>query len=311
MIDKLYSPCRLCPKLCGTDRLSGSLGFCGTGTGISMASAVLHRGEEPPISGEKGSGTIFFTGCTLQCGYCQNWQLSHAASYMGVTVSTDEFVMICLELQKRGAENINLVTGTHQIPAIIQGISMAEEQGLSIPIVWNSSGYERTEILEHINPFIDIYLIDIKTLDRRIAARYCGSPSYVDAVTGVIPWIVEQKPIQYERNRLLQGVIIRHLLVPGEMDATWEVLAWFAEKFKDHALLSVMLQFINPWDRTAPAGDMETSVIKALEEYAIEDGFIQEVTQDDAWLPDFSQVNPFPQEYSSPVWHWKSGFLGS
>jgi len=138
-----YTPCSLCPRNCAVDRNGGQRGFCGETAELRVAVANIHRGEEPPLTGLGGSGTIFITGCTLGCAFCQNWQISHNG--MGRPVSAGEFAAICLALQNAGAENINIVTGSHAIPAIVSGISQAREEGLQLPILWNSSSYESVQ----------------------------------------------------------------------------------------------------------------------------------------------------------------------
>jgi putative pyruvate formate lyase activating enzyme len=299
-------------------------GYCGETSQLRLAFAGLHRGEEPPLSGEKGSGTVFVAGCNLRCNFCQNWQISggsvagkHSGNGrpLGKVVSADEFAGICLELQSRGAENINIVTGSHAIPAIVQGLDAAKSIGLNIPILWNSSGYESPVTLELLGNHIDTYLPDLKTLDKTLATRFFNAPDYPDAVVQSI-----LKMIKNSRR-----VIIRHLILPGYLESTRSVLRWFAETaMEGGALLSLMSQYTpiignGEWgggNAALGSGDLEKdvsprrflskreydTVIGWLDEFDIEDGFCQELLAGSDWLPDFTRPNPFSSELSVPVW---------
>ncbi len=305
-----YAACALCPRCCRADRTRESAGFCRSGDRMELASAVLHFGEEPPISGTGGSGTLFFSSCTLGCPSCQNIQISRRDRPLGRVITPEEGADICMELQRRGAENINIVTGTHYIPSLVFMLRSAGEQGLNIPVVWNSSGFETAAGLAPIDPLIDIYLIDVKTLDAGTAERFCGSSSYPEAVKAVLPWIAQRNPLSFHEEKLTAGVLVRHLMLPGEIESTAGVLAWFSSRFKDQALLSVMLQFIDPRGEMFPEVSAEQEVLRLLKEYEINDGFIQETGNEEIWLPDFSRPNPFPAAFAKPVWHWKHGFIG-
>jgi len=314
-ISALYQNCRLCPRACGVDRLAGADGFCGESSQLRLAFAGLHRGEEPPLSGTGGSGTVFVSGCNLGCVFCQNWQISgggqtdkhsgqRQGQHLGRAVSTDEFTAICLELQKRGAENINIVTGSHAVPAIVQGISAAKTAGLSIPVLWNSSGYESLETLELLDGHIDTYMPDLKTLDSNLAARFFNAPDYPQAASQAILWMIRhrQQP---------SHVIIRHLILPGYLESTRAVLRWFADNAQGSALLSLMSQY-TPITETNKRGhspgrflskqEYET-VLGWLGELGIEDGFCQELLTGSDWLPDFNRFNPFSSNLSVAVWH--------
>ncbi len=167
-----YENCELCPHRCRVDRSSGKLGVCAQSDTMNIAWIGLHRGEEPPVSGERGSGTIFFSGCTLQCPFCQNHQISRRDTSFSTLVTPSELSTYMLELQEMGAASINLITGTHFIPSIREALTLAKSRGLSLPIVWNSSGFELPEALEMIDSLIDLYLLDIKTLERRVAKSF-------------------------------------------------------------------------------------------------------------------------------------------
>lgn len=331
-----YHVCTLCPRNCKVDRLQGQRGFCGETAALRIAVANIHRGEEPPLSGLGGSGTIFITGCTLGCAFCQNWQISHTG--MGRVVSNKEFAAICLALQKAGAENINIVTGSHAIPALVAGISQARKEGLEIPVLWNSSSYESVQALQEAAPSIDVFLPDLKTLDSEFSARYFNATDYPKAATAAILAMISMKELRYGPCRQAQeaaktgasvnpewplvlesGVVIRHLVLPDRLEDTRAVLRWFAEHAQGKALLSLMTQYTpikSPKNRYAQelsdryVSEMEFGTIQHwLEELDIEDGFYQELVPDDSWLPDFTRTNPFSSELSVPVWHWKQGFI--
>jgi putative pyruvate formate lyase activating enzyme len=290
-------------------------GFCGETAELRLAAASIHRGEEPPVTGVGGSGTIFVSGCNLGCVFCQNYQISQQG--MGRAVSTAEFAEICLVLQKRGAENINIVTGSHAVPAIAEGLDAARAAGLHIPVLWNSSAYESLEALELLNR-VDVYLPDLKTLDSGLAARFFNAPDYPAAASAAIKKMMEMRPLRYNDTGtvLVSGVIIRHLVLPGFLRSTQAVLRWFTENAREKALLSLMTQY-TPLGAGPPEYVNQTdhdTVLGWLEEFGIEDGFYQELVTGDGWLPDFKRTNPFPAAddgvpLSEPVWHWREGLL--
>ncbi|GHV24409.1 radical SAM protein [Spirochaetia bacterium] len=300
--------CFLCPRRCGVDRETREKGFCGEDARLRIASASIHRGEEPPVTGEGGSGTIFVSGCNLGCVFCQNHQISGGG--MGRPVDTAEFAAICLALQEKGAENINIVTGSHAVPAIVEGIRAAREKGLHLPVLWNSSAYESTEALALLQDTVDKYLPDLKTLDVAIAEKFFHAPDYPEHAAAAIEKMMEYRPPADGTKR----VIIRHLMIPGYPESTRQVLRWFAGRTKGKALLSLMTQY-TPVNQQGPGrfinqGEYETA-LGWLEEFDIEDGFYQELEPSSDWLPDFRRTNPFSSALSRPVWHWKDGFAGS
>jgi putative pyruvate formate lyase activating enzyme len=317
-----YRECLLCPRSCGVDRQGGARGFCGETAELRAAAAVLHRGEEPPLAGRGGSGAIFITGCNLGCVFCQNHQISQRPSggaAMGRAISTGEFAGICRALQDRGAENINIVTGSHAIPAIAQGLDAARDRGLVIPAVWNSSAYESPAALELLNGRIDMYLPDLKTLDCELAARFFNAPDYPQTATAAILKMIDMALTGTARPGPAVGVIIRHLVLPGRLDSTRQVLRWFAAHARNHALLSLMTQYTpvkTPAAGTSKAPDRFLStaeyetILGWLEELHITDGFYQELVPDDEWLPDFNRFNPFSPELAESVWHWRGGETG-
>jgi putative pyruvate formate lyase activating enzyme len=313
----------LCPRNCGVDRITGTKGYCGETAELRLAAAGIHRGEEPPITGTGGSGTIFVTGCNLGCGFCQNYQI--AQDGMGRVVTTEEFARICLVLQEKGVENINIVTGSHAVPAIVAGIRMAQSLGLAIPILWNSSAYEHEAALVLLEEVIDVYLPDLKTLDPVIGNRFFKAPDYPECAQASILRMMKNRGLRYTKRTgrgvkdatLVSGVVIRHLVLPDHLDSTRAVLHWFAENAQGRGLLSVMMQYTpvsggngtngqgpGSLDRYVHEKEYET-VLRWLEEFDIEDGYYQELVPDNDWLPDFNRYNPFSSELATPLWHWK------
>ena len=326
-----YSSCVMCPRMCGINRESGEKGFCGETSELRVAFAGIHRGEEPPVSGPNGSGTIFISGCNLGCAFCQNYQISKgnqsskgdqiSKSVIGKTVDSGEFADICISLQEKGAANINIVTGSHSVPAIVSGIETARKRGLSIPVLWNSSGYDGINALEMLKDHIDVYLPDLKTLDCGIAARFFNASDYPEHAAAAIKKMMEYRRLRFEGNVIKSGVIIRHLVIPGFPENTRTVLKWFAEnclenidghKNRSKALLSVMPQYTplnSTENKNIPSRFLSQNeydaVVQMLEDSGIEDGFCQELVTGADWLPDFRRPNPFSSELSIPVWHWK------
>ena len=316
-----YKACRLCPRNCGINRLAGEVGFCGETAELRIGAAVIHKGEEPPLVGTGGSGTIFISGCNLKCAFCQNYQISHGentneaatAASLGRAVSPQEFAGICAALCEKGAENINIVTGSHAVPGLIEGFIEMRKAGVELPILWNSSGYDSVEALELLKDYIDIYLPDLKTLDSEVSKKFFNAPDYPDtaaaAILKMIELIEKKSP-----NGAREKIIIRHLVLPGYLESTRSVLRWFADNVKHQAMLSVMTQYtpIPGIKREMPqnylSADEYGTVIKWLEEFKIEDGFCQELVTGSDWLPDFKRANPFSSELSVPVWHYQPNF---
>jgi len=303
----LYNFCNLCPRNCGVNRLAGEIGFCGETSALRIGAALIHKGEEPPLVGTGGSGTIFISGCNLGCAFCQNYQISQSfvsAPALGRAVSPDEFAKICAALRDKGAENINIVTGSHAIPALVEGFIAAKKAGVNLPILWNSSGYESINALDLLKDYVDIYLPDMKTLDSEIAAKYFNAPDYPQVSSAAILKMIDMA------HGLKEKVIIRHLILPGCLDSTYEVLRWFAENVSNRAQLSLMTQYTPIPNRNRPMPDRYITkeeyetVLGWLRDFSIDDGFCQELVTGSEWLPDFRRFSPFSSELSVPVWHY-------
>jgi len=306
-----YKSCRLCPRNCGVNRLAGETGFCGETSELRIAAAVIHKGEEPPLVGTGGSGTIFVSGCNLGCAFCQNYQISQGEEANGIkslgrTVSVQEFTEICAALCEKGAENINIVTGSHAAPELIEGFTAMRKAGVQLPILWNSSGYDGMESLEMLKEYVDIYLPDLKTLDSEISAKFFNAPDYPDVATAAILKMIESAGKKHPKNTR-EKIIIRHLILPGYLESTRSVLCWFADNVRERAMLSLMTQYTPIPDRRRQmpqrylSAEEYKTVIKWLDEYKIEDGFCQELVTGSDWLPDFRRHNPFSSELSVPI----------
>lgn len=304
MVNQLYySKCELCPNECFVDRTKGELGVCRQSDKVRIAWVGLHRGEEPPITGKFGSGMIFFSGCPLHCHYCQNRQISGSdGENFGIEVSIEELSKLMLDLQRMKATTLNLVTGTHFIPSIISALDIARAKGFSLPVVWNSSGYENIVGLDLIDPYIDIYLLDGKTLSRDVASRFCGSARYADVVIPVMDYVKRHHPDTDLDN--MKGTVLRHLVFPGTLNATKDFLIYYAKHYKDSFFLSLMVQFVPPREDPSLIGisdDEYDDLIELLEKLGIEDGFAQEKGEDDIlWIPDFTKDTPFPESFADP-----------
>lgn len=345
-MNRLFDKCTQCPRKCQAARSEGKSGLCGETSSVRIAVACLHFGEEPLITVHGGSGTIFFSGCTLRCAFCQNYQISQDG--MGKSVNKEEFVQICLRLQKAGAENINLVTGSHFIPALAEFIPAAIEKGVSIPFCWNSSAYENVEMLELLKPYVKIWLPDLKTLNSSLAEKLFEAKNYPSSASSAIKWMIENFPMDLEecpaagdyvdsngekwlkgkkKDKMNQGVIIRHLFLPGKFSETAEVLAWLKENADEKSCISLMNQYTPvPFEedkdklekRKEKLSSIENRLVCKQEDFDLQDLieayefdflFYQELSDDTSWLPDFNNKQPFSNKLATPVWHWKFGFI--
>ena len=307
-----YEECLLCPRACASDRTSGETGYCGESSLVRAACACLHFGEEPPLTGAGGSGTVFFTGCTLKCGFCQNWQVSRCGA--GTALSEEELARIFLRLQGEGAENVNIVTGTQFAPSILDSLALARTRGLAIPMVWNSSGYETLETVGMLAGEVSFFLPDLKTLDAELARRYFHASDYPERAKAALLAMAEARPLRWNGETPASGLIVRHLVLPGHLEQTREAISWFASNLSGRALLSLMFQYtpIPGQELPAPLDRMVTEeehrrALAFLDELDIEEGFFQEPVPDSGWLPDFSRAKPFTSGLSRMVWHHAEG----
>ena len=245
-IRKLYQlmeKCSLCPRNCGVNRLKGEIGACRTGKDFKVASINLHYGEEPPISGENGSGTIFFTNCNLACVFCQNYPISQLDN--GNSITTEQLADKMIDLQNKGANNINLVTPTHVYPMVAESIYIAKQKGLKIPILSNCGGYESKEVLELMEPFIDIYMPDMKYSSNENAKKYSKINNYVENNRTAIKEMYRQKGIlKFDDNDLAtSGILIRHLVLPNNIAGSKETFQFVANEISQDTYMSVMAQY--------------------------------------------------------------------
>jgi len=244
-IEALYermSSCRLCPHECGVERLKGEKGFCKVGAKPVVASYGPHFGEERALVGSGGSGTIFFTYCNMACVYCQNWEISHLGE--GDEITIEDLAKIMLILQVWGCHNINLVTPTHQVPFIVHAIKIAAEKGLSLPIVYNCGGYESVETLRLLEGIIDIYMPDIKYMDEKVALKLSKVKRYPQVVREAVKEMHRQVgDLVIENGIAKRGLIIRHLVLPGDLSQTEEVIKFVAEEISRNTYFNLMDQY--------------------------------------------------------------------
>jgi putative pyruvate formate lyase activating enzyme len=235
-------PCNLCPRECGVNR-AAQLGYCQCGSQVKVARAALHFWEEPCISGSRGSGTVFFSGCTLQCCYCQNFRISSGG--FGKEISVQRLAEIFLELQDKGAHNINLVTATQYLKQLLQALDLVKSR-LSIPVVYNCGGYERVETIRALKGYVDVYLPDLKYYSSALSWRYSKAQDYFQVATAAIREMISQTDfLKFNEDGLMQkGVIIRHLVLPGGRKDSFLILKWISENLpEDKYLLSLMSQY--------------------------------------------------------------------
>ncbi|MBN1825220.1 MAG: radical SAM protein [Candidatus Eisenbacteria bacterium] len=298
----LLSACRCCPRACGVNRLAGEIGYCGTAAEILVAHTGLHFGEEPPLSGTKGSGTIFFAGCNLRCVFCQNHQISQefdrreCRAHDAASLASE-----MLRLQEAGAHNINLVSPSHVVCQAADAIREAKERGLRVPIVYNSNGYDSVDSLRRIRGLVDIYLPDLKYLSEEIAERYSDALDYVEIAPAAIREMWEQVGfLETDRRGIAtHGLLVRHLVLPGRLENSRRCLRFLAELSREISV-SILSQY-SPRHRAAdyPEIDRYPTVeeYREIAEFALQIGlsnaYVQEMESRDHYLPDFSRDRPF------------------
>ena len=240
---KELEKCQICPRECKVNRNVGEKGLCGMSSKVKVARISLHYFEEPPISGTNGSGTIFFSGCNMKCIFCQNYNIS--TNNFGKEISIEELANKMIELQEKKAHNINLVTPTHYTPQIIEAIKIAKKKGLTIPIIYNSSGYEKVETLKKLNGLIDIYLPDLKYYDEIIAIKYSKAPNYFEFATNAIKEMYNQVgKVKFDKSGILKkGVIVRHLMLPENLNDSKTILNYLYKTCHNNIFISIMNQY--------------------------------------------------------------------
>ncbi len=302
MYIRKLSNCTCCPRNCGVNRLKGKTSFCGIDAAIPVAHTGLYFGEEPPISGTKGSGAIFFAGCNLRCVFCQNYQISqefHQIQTQNLSVS--ELADIMLKLQHDGAHNINFVSPSHVAFQMADAIKLAKLQGLTIPIVYNTNGYDSVDTLKDIRGLVDIYLPDIKYMDNELGKRYSAVNDYADRIPGVIKEMYDQvgNLVLDENGIAKKGILARHLVLPGQLENSKKCLK-FLSGISPAMHVSVMSQY-SPLHNAYKFPEINRTLTKneydEIVDYAVSTGlenvFIQELESKDEGLPDFRLNEPF------------------
>lgn len=290
-----YEDCLLCPRKCGINRSTGQTGVCGVSSEIKVARAALHYWEEPCISGKKGSGAVFFSGCSLHCVFCQNREISDGKE--GKVISKERLRDIFMELAGKGANNINLVTPGQYIPDIVWAVNDAKSRGMKLPIIYNTSGYENVTELKLLEGIVDVYLPDFKYMDSTLSARYSRAKDYPSVAKQALSEMVRQQPdvvIDDATGLIQKGVIVRQLLLPGHVNDAKAVLKYLYDTYHDHVYISMMSQFTPialkdypEINRTVTRREYERLVDYALE-IGITNAFIQEGdVAKDSFIPAF------------------------
>jgi putative pyruvate formate lyase activating enzyme len=297
----LLEHCVLCPRRCRINRLRGERGFCALGGQTILNRVLPHFGEEPPISGEHGAGTVFFSSCNLRCPFCQNYQISHAPC--GQVADAASLAWQMLDMQRRGCHNIEAVTPTPQLPGFLEALVLAVERGLTLPVVYNCGGYEEPEIIRRLDGIIDIYLPDFKYSDGGLAARFSGAADYPEIAVRALREMYRQKGsniILDEDGVIRSGLIVRHLVLPGQIENTRRVLRAIAEELSPSVHVSLMAQYY-PIDAVRHHPELGRGISRAEYEEALEEfrllgfyrGFVQDLESGDHLRPDFRKDNPF------------------
>ncbi|MEG0570228.1 MAG: radical SAM protein [Oscillospiraceae bacterium] len=294
MLKQLVS-CNLCPRSCKANRYSGKTGLCGANDKVKIARAALHFWEEPCISANQGSGTVFFSGCSLGCVFCQNYDIS--TKCFGKEISVDQLAQTFLSLHAQGALNINLVTPTQYVYHIIKALDIAKNQGLTVPIIYNTSGYEKPETIKSLEGYIDVYLPDFKYFDDKYAMLYSNANDYVEYAKASLEKMVEQVgECVFDEDGIIQkGVIVRHLMLPGLKKDSKAVIKYLYETYGDKIFISIMNQY-TPLHELKSFPELSRkiskyeydSVINYAIEIGVENGFIQEgMTAKESFIPPF------------------------
>lgn len=287
--------CKICPHNCGVNRLNGNIGRCKSNGNIKLAMTSIHNFEEPCISGENGSGTVFFSNCNMNCVFCQNYKISQQG--LGREISIEELAEIFIDEQNKNAENINLVTPTMYVYHIIETIKIAKNKGLKIPIVYNSNGYENVETIKKLDGYIDIYLPDLKYYDDDLAFKYSGVKNYFENAASAIKEMYNQvgSPVLDENGMMKKGLIIRHLVLPNNLQNSKDVLKWINDNIDKKVFVSVMAQYF-PTNKAKDFPEINRKLTKEeyeeIENYLysldLDNGYIQELGEhEEEYVPDF------------------------
>ena len=297
--NELYQSCTLCPRECHADRLSGKKGACGENSVLRVGRAALHMWEEPCISGTRGSGAVFFSGCSLRCIFCQNYEI--AQGNCAREISGDRLSEIFLELQEKGAANINLVTATHFAPAVIGALKKAKAQGMYLPVIYNSSGYERVKTVQMLEEVVDVWLPDFKYMSAELAARYSHAPDYPEVAKTALAEMVRQvggDQTTFDEDGIMKrGVIVRHLELPGCIEDSKAVIRYLYKTYGNNIYISIMNQYTPMEGIGKKFPELNRKLTEReydeLVDYAIsigvENGFIQEgETASESFIPPFT-----------------------
>lgn len=287
--------CKLCPHNCKVNRLNKEIGRCKAGEKVKIALADLHYYEEPCISGESGSGTVFFTGCNMSCKYCQNYKISQ--NLTGREIEIEELAQEFLNLQEKGANNINLVTGFMYVPHIIKALEIAKQKGLQVPVVYNSSGYESVETLRMLEGYIDIYLPDLKYYYEELGKKLSNINNYFEVSKKAIKEMYRQvgAPQIDENGMMIKGLIIRHLVLPNHIQNSKEILKWIKNNIDENVYISIMAQYF-PSYKAFETGDINRKLSKEeydeIEKFVyklnIENGYLQDLeNNEEQYVPNF------------------------
>ena len=310
--------CRLCPRDCRVDRTEGKKGYCGENMKMMVARAALHMWEEPCISGEEGSGTIFFCGCPLHCIFCQNYRISKGQkkiteeNVVQKEISIERLIEIMHQLQDMGANNINLVTGTHYIPQIATALIVAKQEGLEIPVIYNTSGYEKVESLRLLEGLVDIYLPDMKYYSPEISKEYSNAEDYFEVAKKAIKEMIRQvgKPVFDKRGMIQKGVIVRHMILPGSTKDSMKIMEYLISTYGTEIMISLMNQY-TPMEQTKTHPLLKRKITQREYEKVInygirlgwENGFIQEKdTVGESFIPGWNGegLNPNLNQNQQP-----------
>lgn len=295
---KILEKCTLCPHECNINRMNKEIGYCRATDKIKIALANLHYYEEPCISGKSGSGTVFFSGCNMSCKFCQNYKISQEG--LGKEIEIVELANEFLRLQNEKANNINLVTGFMYIPQIIEAIKIARSNGLRIPIVYNSSGYEKIESLKLLEGYVDVYLPDFKYFDNNLAQKLSGISDYKEHAQNAIKEMYKQVGTpKFDKNGIIKkGLIIRHLVLPNYIENSKSVLKWISENINENVYVSIMAQYF-PSYKAMQTDDINRKLslneYNEIEQYVFDlnlNGYMQDLEEnEEQYVPDFENNN--------------------